>query len=186
MHCIEIGEMNMQLAVSGYVDSADADVVSAITAKIDSLRSQAEAIVADYWVFVEESNEALRLEKKRGNRVKEKPVCFGPRVERRKSGQHTKYVPNWVHYPYNPKRFTSQKVARMGERISPSTNKEYRLATLLKYSTGTDDKKIVSTEKKLMHIRELLEMYHEMLVSMDRKEKRINRIADKYEVESNG
>ena len=160
-------------------------VVTAITEKIESLKSQAEAIVGDYWAYVEESNEALRLEKKIGNRIKEKPICFGPRVENRSSGRYTKYVPNWVHYPYNPKRFTSKKVAQMGERVKPSTNKEYKLSTLLRYSTGTDDTKIVSTELKLMAIREELEMYHEMLVSIDRRARRIERITKKYGSESN-
>jgi len=158
----------------------DEAVTTAIIEKIEGLKHEAESIVGDYWAYVEESNEALRLEKKRGNRVKEKPICFGPRVERRSSGKYTKYVPNWVHYPYNAKRFTSKKVAQMGERIKPSTNKEYKLSTLLRYATGTDDSKIVTTEKKLMVIREQLEMYHEMLVSMDRRIKRITRITNKY------
>jgi hypothetical protein len=176
----------MQQEEVQYEYAEDEGVVAAIRAKIESLKNQAEALVADYWVYVEESNEALRAEKKRGNRVKEKAINFGPRVEYRKSGQHTKYVPNWVHYPYNPKRFKSEKVARMGVRVSPTSNKEYRMATLLKYSTGADDSKIVSTEKKMMVLREQLEMYHEMLVSMDRREKRVKRITEKYEVESNG
>jgi hypothetical protein len=126
-------------------------VITAIREKIESLKSQAEAIVGDYWAFAEESNEALRLEKKIGNRIKEKPICFG----------------------------------QMGERVKPSTNKEYKLSTLLRYSTGTDDTKIVSTELKLMSIREELEMYHEMLVSLDRRARRIERITKKYGSQSN-
>jgi hypothetical protein len=176
----------MENNASAFSDEKDKAVIIAIKEKIESLKNQAESIVGDYWAYAEESNDVLRIEKKRGNRVKEKPICFGPRVEKRISGRYTKYVPNWVHYPYNPKRFTSKKVARMGERVSPSTNKEYKLSTLLRYSTGSDDVKIVSTESKLMVIREMLEMYHEMLVSIDRKLKRIERISTKYGSESNG
>lgn len=150
---------------------------------IHSLKKEAENIVADYWDFVQQNNEGLRSDKKIGLRSKEKPICFGPRVEMRKTGGYIKYVPNWVHYPYDERRFTSKKVAKQGKRIKMSANKEYQLSTLLRYSTGSDDTRIVQTETQLMAIREKLEMYHQALVSFDRRNTRIKRIHAKYQGE---
>jgi hypothetical protein len=57
----------------------------------------------------------------------------------------------------------------------------------LRYASGRDDKKILDTENELMVIRERLEMFHEIIVLIDRKVRRINRIANKYEeVRQNG
>ena len=82
-------------------------------------------------------------------------------------------------------RTRSTKSAKYGERIKMNANKEYTLSGLLKYSTVSDRGKIIKTETKLMAIREQLEMYHEMIVSMDRRAKRIERILNKHEEAQN-
>ena len=167
--------------IEQHLEPAEAELRDAALEKIEELRLQAEQIVGEYWAFVEESNTALKRDKKIGERLKEKAISFGPRLEKMPSGKYTKYVPNWVHYPYNERRAKSQKSARLGERVKLGPNKEYNLRTLLRYATGRDDAKILDTERELMVIRERLEMFHEIIVLIDRKTRRINRIANKYQ-----
>ena len=167
--------------IKQHLEPAEAELRDAALEKIEELRLQAEQIVGEYWAFVEESNAALKKDKKTGERLKEKAISFGPRLEKMPSGKYTKYVPNWVYYPYNERRTKSQKSARLGERVKLGPNKEYNLGTLLRYASGRDDTKILNTEKELMVIRERLEMFHEIIVLIDRKTNRINRIANKYE-----
>lgn len=150
-----------------------------------SLIREAEQIVGAYWSWVEESNEGLRQDKKVGERLDERLINVGPRLEKRPSGKYTKYIPNWVYYPYNPRRSSSPKAARLGVRIKPTSNNEFKLSTLLKYTSVADREKIVATEKQILPIREQLEMYHKIIVDIDRREKRLTRITEANREELN-
>jgi hypothetical protein len=168
------------------LSGADKEIIEFAKKRIEMLCNEAKQIIGDYWVYVQESNDTLKADKKVGERVKDKMISFGPRLEKMSSGKYTKYNPNWVHYPYSAKRAKSKKAAQYGERIKTTANGEYKLSTLLRYSVGRDSTKIVDTEKRLMVIREKLEMFHIVIVSSDRRDKRISRITGVYnEVTSN-
>jgi len=160
---------------------SDKKVIEAINAKIESLKKEAEQIVGSYWAYVEESNEVLFAEKKRGERIKEKPINVGPRLERSPSGQYTKFKPVWTQYVLK-RRKTGKPLPsdKYGERIHPKANKEYSLSTLVRRGVGRDASKIIEAEKKLMVIRESLEVHHEMIVALNRRIKRVNRINNVY------
>ena len=156
-----------------------------LAARIEKLKSDAESLVAQYWVWVQENNSGLKADQQNGLRLRERQVNFGPRLESRLSGRYVKHVPTWTLYRYSGMRTRSAKSAKYGERIKMNVNKEYTLSSLLKYSTVSDRRKIIETETKLMAIREQLEMYHEMIVSMDRRAKRIERILNKHKEAQN-
>lgn len=160
--------------------------IESIDGAIEHYKREAEMIVAAYWQWVEESNKQLRASKAIGENLKKRTAYMGPRVEYRPSGKYTKLVPNWVSYPYSEKRMNSPKNFKNGERIKLGVNKEYVLSKLLKTSVGWDGKKIIETEKLLMPIREQLEALHEAKVSLERRDTRIQRIANKYEESGNG
>jgi len=156
-----------------------------LVTRIEKLKCDAESLVAKYWVWVQENNNGLKADQQNGLRLRERQVNFGPRLESRPSGKYVKHVPTWTLYRYSGMRTRSTKSAKYGERIKMNANKEYTLSGLLKYSTVSDRGKIIKTETKLMAIREQLEMYHEMIVSMDSRAKRIERILNKHEEAQN-
>ncbi len=163
------------------------DQQAQLDAHIDELVSFADSIVSKYWLWVQTTNKAIKAAGLRGESLDGKPlkdkrqklISFGPRVERRPSGQFTKYIPNWVHYPYDPRRSKGLKFACRGTRINPDKNNEYPIERLLRYSVGVDAHKIIETEKELALLREMIQALHENKVTLVRRIKRIKRILAK-------
>ena len=84
----------MSVEIEQHLETSEADFRDAVLEKIEEFKLQTEQIVCEYWAFVEESNAALKRDKKIGERLKEKAISFGPRLEKMPSGKYTKYVPN--------------------------------------------------------------------------------------------
>jgi hypothetical protein len=160
---------------------------------------QAEEIIAEYWVWVDKSNKALRAAKSQAHSVgdtvgisSKKMAYTGPRIEKMQSGtgasKQIKPRIIWCFYPFNnirrksgaPKKNTSVKFSQMGERIKMTSNKEYSHSSLVRRSVGWDAAKIITTEKKLMPIRERLEALSNARVVLSKVDKRINRINQRY------
>jgi hypothetical protein len=160
---------------------------------------QAEEIIAEYWMWVDESNKALKQAKSQAHSsgdslgVKVKKAAYtGPRIEKMQSGSgsNKRIKPRiiWCFYPYSdmrlksgsPKGNKAVKFSQMGQRIKMTSNKEYSQSSLIRRCVGWDASKMLKTEMKLMPIRERLEALNKALVELTKVGKRIKRITNLY------
>ena len=126
-----------------------------IDEQIEVLVQQADSIITDYWVWIDNANQSLKQARhqaaKNGDKdgvIKKRYSNIGPRIEKVTAGtsgeQYVRRKINWVVFPNDAirrvpgKTKSGVKFAQFSKRVKPGSNGEYKLSTLARISSGWD------------------------------------------------